>query len=199
MEAKFYILHRNSTFVSNLNTVISELERTHSLQAPFWLKSPPSQRCMNILSQRRKKSKRHIAMTSIDEPEAARSDLTAQAQTYKSYNDSGQRVADICSKLSERSPLMMTGSQQIRTNTFFQLSHLSERWMPRSDEEKPSSKVRSWKRRFFLLLTEPESSFGSAVFYFVLIFAIFASNIIMIMQTMKAWQFTPTDCHSCGG
>jgi hypothetical protein len=133
-------------------------------------------------------------MTFIDEPEAARSDLTAQAQTYKSYNDSGQRVADICSN-SERSPLMMTGSQT-GANSF--LRHLSQRWMP-SDEEESSSKVRSWKRRFFLLLTEPESSFGSVVFYFVLIFAIFASNIIMIMQTMKAWQFTPTDCHSCGG
>jgi hypothetical protein len=152
---------------------------------------------MNIISQRRRKRKRQIGMAFIDEPEAARSNLTAQ--TYKSYNDNGhQRVADsICSKLSERSPLMMTGSQ-IRTNTFFRLSYLSERWMP-SDEEKPSSKVRSWNRRFFLLLTEPESSFGSAVFYFVLIFAIFASNIIMVMQTMKAWQFTPTDCHSCGG
>jgi hypothetical protein len=134
-------------------------------------------------------------MTFIDEPEAARSDLTAQVQTYKSYNDSGQRVADICSN-SERSPLMMTGSQT-GANSF--LRHLSQRWMPSDHEEESSSKVRSWKRRFFLLLTEPESSFGSVVFYFVLIFAIFASNIIMIMQTMKAWQFTPTDCHSCGG
>jgi hypothetical protein len=72
------------------------------------------------------------------------------------------------------------------------------------DKEEDSSKVlsersRSWKRRVFLLLTEPESSIGSAAFYFVLIFAIFASNVIMILQTMDAWQFTPTDCHSCGG
>lgn len=58
---------------------------------------------------------------------------------------------------------------------------------------------RGFRRRFFLFLTEPDTSLGSAAFFFVLIFAISISNFIMIMQTMDSFQYTPTDCHICGG
>jgi Ion transport protein len=58
---------------------------------------------------------------------------------------------------------------------------------------------RSLRRRVFLLLTEPETSIGSAVFFAVLVVTISLSNIVMMMQTMERWQFTPTDCRSCGG
>ena len=57
----------------------------------------------------------------------------------------------------------------------------------------------SWKRKLFLLVTEPETSYASAVFFFVLIVAISLTNILGIMQTMEYWQFIPTDCISCGG
>lgn len=58
---------------------------------------------------------------------------------------------------------------------------------------------RSFCRRLFLFLTEPDTSLGSAVFFFVLIFAICVSNIIMFCQTMDAFQYTPDDCIICGG
>lgn len=71
-------------------------------------------------------------------------------------------------------------------------------WLP-SGQESNNHLERSWRRRLFLLITEPETSFLSAIFYAVLILAIFASNLLMIMQTMNEWQFTPDDCRSCGG
>ena len=55
------------------------------------------------------------------------------------------------------------------------------------------------RRRFFLFLTEPDTSVASAVFFFVLIISIFVLNIVMMMQTMNRFQFTPDDCRSCGG
>ena len=58
---------------------------------------------------------------------------------------------------------------------------------------------RSWRRRIFLVLTEPDTSIWSAVFFSILIVVIALSNIIMIMQTMDSFQFVPTDCISCGG
>lgn len=58
---------------------------------------------------------------------------------------------------------------------------------------------RSIKRRMFLFLSEPTSSKGSAIFYLVVILAILTINIVMVMQTMNHWQFTPDDCISCGG
>eukprot|EP00547_Thalassionema_nitzschioides_P003107 CAMPEP_0194208120 /NCGR_PEP_ID=MMETSP0156-20130528/6660_1 /TAXON_ID=33649 /ORGANISM="Thalassionema nitzschioides, Strain L26-B" /LENGTH=446 /DNA_ID=CAMNT_0038935017 /DNA_START=30 /DNA_END=1370 /DNA_ORIENTATION=- len=58
---------------------------------------------------------------------------------------------------------------------------------------------RSLKRRMFLILTEPFTSLTSLVFFLILIITIFASNAFMMMQTMDYWQFTPTDCVSCGG
>jgi hypothetical protein len=58
---------------------------------------------------------------------------------------------------------------------------------------------RSIKRRIFLFLSEPTSSKGSALFYLVVVLAILSINIIMVMQTMNNWQYTPDDCITCGG
>ena len=62
-----------------------------------------------------------------------------------------------------------------------------------------TSRHRSWKRRIFLLLTDPTTSYASMIFFVIVMIAIFAINVIMVMQTMDAYQFTPTDCVSCGG
>jgi hypothetical protein len=58
---------------------------------------------------------------------------------------------------------------------------------------------RSIKRRIFLFLTEPDTSIASAVFFFILIATISLMNLVMIMQTMQQWQYTPDNCRSCGG
>ena len=57
---------------------------------------------------------------------------------------------------------------------------------------------RNWRRRLFLILTEPDSSIVSAIFYALLIFTIFLSNIIMMMETMDWFQDTPATCDICG-
>ena len=58
---------------------------------------------------------------------------------------------------------------------------------------------RTWRRRLFLLITEPHTSTGSLIFYLVLIVVILSSNVFEIMQTVESWQYIPTDCVSCGG
>lgn len=58
---------------------------------------------------------------------------------------------------------------------------------------------RSWRRRLFLLLTEPDTSVLSALFFWILVAAIMIMNIVMMLQTMAAFQFTPSDCLFCGG
>ena len=59
---------------------------------------------------------------------------------------------------------------------------------------------RSWKRRIFLILTEPETSIASALFFGVLVVTITLMNVVMILQTIgPPFQFTPTDCRTCGG
>lgn len=58
---------------------------------------------------------------------------------------------------------------------------------------------RSFRRRIFLILTEPQSSIASVAFFFILIFSIALSNILMMLQTMESFQFTPKECHMCGG
>lgn len=73
-----------------------------------------------------------------------------------------------------------------------------KQWIP-SEIDSINEESRSWRRRLFLLITEPETSFLSACFYVLLIIAIVASILLMILQTMDAWQYTPTDCWSCGG
>jgi hypothetical protein len=82
---------------------------------------------------------------------------------------------------TENDPLLRAGTKNESNRAFSTLRH------------------RGFRRRLFLFLTEPDSSLGSAAFFFVLIFAICVSNVIMIMQTMDYFQYTPTDCHNCGG
>lgn len=62
-----------------------------------------------------------------------------------------------------------------------------------------ANKSRSLRRRLFLLLTEPESSIASAVIFVVLIVMISLSVVIMVIQTIPMYQFTPTECKLCGG
>ncbi len=78
------------------------------------------------------------------------------------------------------------------------LRHAMSLWMP-AEEEITNRSPRSWRRRVFLIITEPETSILSAVFYILLMSGIFVVNIIMVMQTMESWQYTPTDCVTCGG
>lgn len=89
----------------------------------------------------------------------------------------------------------------LKANGFDYLS--MQRWLPSQEETPRFTKMAhhtpSLRRRIFLVLTEPDTSTWSAVFFFVLILAIVMSNVIMIMQTMDAFQFVPTDCVSCGG
>lgn len=58
---------------------------------------------------------------------------------------------------------------------------------------------RPLRRRIFLFLTEPDTSVASAIFFFVLVISILVLNCVMMMQTMTHFQFTPSDCLSCGG
>ena len=58
---------------------------------------------------------------------------------------------------------------------------------------------RSWRRRIFLLVTEPDTSLLSALFFVALIVAIMLMNGLMMLQTMEFLQYTPTDCVFCGG
>lgn len=71
----------------------------------------------------------------------------------------------------------------------------------RASEQKSQHvvKKRSLKRRLFLVLTEPETSITSAVFFGILLISILVVNILMVLQTMEEFQFTPSDCKSCGG
>ena len=57
---------------------------------------------------------------------------------------------------------------------------------------------RGFRRRLFLFLTEPSSSWSSAIFFFVLILAICISNLIIVLETMTAFRYRPTECDFCG-
>lgn len=65
------------------------------------------------------------------------------------------------------------------------------------DRSSPRRHQRSFRRRLFLFLTEPSSSWLSAVFFVLLIVAISISNLIIIMQTMSSFQYRPTECKFC--
>lgn len=122
--------------------------------------------------------------------------------------DSKALVDENSTRLGENSPLLPNGEMQLEPQQQPPVSRslfrkLERRWVPGETEapQKPNDhdRSRSWRRRLFLVLTEPETSFVSAVFFGVLILAIALTNILMIMQTMDYYQFVPTDCVSCGG
>jgi len=119
---------------------------------------------------------------------------------------------------SEETPLMQSivkeeeeqsTSKENDSNRFF--TKLSHHWVPEMWDIQPIpfdrmnahyhrvKQYRSIKRRIFLFLTEPDTSIASAVFFFILIITISMMNIVMMMQTMEEWQFTPDDCRTCGG
>lgn len=78
----------------------------------------------------------------------------------------------------------------------------AEQTTPRRQQRKvkpPRPMTRSWKRRVFLILTEPNTSIFSAIFFGILVITISLMNVVMIMQTIEKFQFTPTDCRTCGG
>jgi hypothetical protein len=119
-------------------------------------------------------------------------------ETLEKYNtNAGQQFSNL--DHSESSPLMHKRSRSKRNKVF---PIFSRGWIPDSTEQASDNsegRTRSWNRRLFLFLTEPESSYGSAIFYVLLMTAIFMANVVMIIQTMDYWQFTPINCHSCGG
>jgi hypothetical protein len=107
----------------------------------------------------------------------------------------------------EDSPLLESDDSKVQQVDNGMWSH---RWFPGSPEDyeettspnvlqqqqprrhnKSHPSQRSIRRRIFLLLTEPTTSYASAIFFVILIITITASNVIMIMQTMNAYQFTP--------
>lgn len=58
---------------------------------------------------------------------------------------------------------------------------------------------RSLRRRIFLILTEPHTSIVSAFYFVILVVSIAFINLLMIIQTMEEFQYTPDNCKSCGG
>jgi Ion transport protein len=68
-----------------------------------------------------------------------------------------------------------------------------------SDPRVPRRVNASWRRRIFLTLTEAETSRCSALMFGLLVIAITVMCSVMIMQTMPRFQYTPTDCVTCGG
>jgi hypothetical protein len=58
---------------------------------------------------------------------------------------------------------------------------------------------RSFRRLVFLIITEPQTSYASAVYYILLVIMIILSNAIMMMETMDAFQHIPSECIKCIG
>ena len=56
---------------------------------------------------------------------------------------------------------------------------------------------RSFRRRIFLLLTEPQTSILSAIIFAVYFIMLLCSVIIMMIQTMRHFQYTPDQCEYC--
>jgi hypothetical protein len=57
---------------------------------------------------------------------------------------------------------------------------------------------RSFRRRVFLLLTEPQTSILSVTFFVLYFIILVGSVLIMMMQTTRAFQYTPKQCEFCG-
>jgi len=56
---------------------------------------------------------------------------------------------------------------------------------------------RSFRRRLFLLLTEPQTSYLSLAFFTIYFLMLLASVLVMMMQTMHWFQYTPSNCDFC--
>ena len=116
-----------------------------------------------------------------------------------SCGNSNRNRDSVSSTANESSPLFDASSESEHPRRGHRSRFIrqeSNHWFPSSYY---NNQHRTLKRRFFLFLTEPSTSIGSAIFFGILIITIALSNIIMILQTMHPWQFLPTDCVSCGG
>jgi hypothetical protein len=148
--------------------------------------------------------------------------MTVAPDPLLSPNDRTLPVNESSPLLDEPSDGRQTiSSQPLGSHRYNVFQHVMQHWIPSTIEQDDRKYVdwrqysifpdeditlphgemtiRSTRRRLFLLLTEPSTSIGSATFFVILILAIALSNVIMILQTMKPWQFIPTDCLSCGG
>ena len=79
----------------------------------------------------------------------------------------------------------------------FEDEHDYERNIFGENRSRSEGHHRGFRRRLFLFLTEPSSSWLSTVFFFFLIVAISVSNLITIMKTMSSFQYRPTECDFC--
>lgn len=61
----------------------------------------------------------------------------------------------------------------------------------------PPRKKRSMRRRIYVLLTDPHSSILSALTTAVIFFMIICSNIVMVLQTLDQFEYTPSKCRFC--
>jgi hypothetical protein len=150
-------------------------------------------------------------MTIVDETTRTNRKATIY-NTYGEHND----VEEFYGGLRERDNLLQTSMRKINS-TFFQaaISGIIPSDFEDEDDDSPTQQNyngngghesmyserhhRSFRRRLFLFLTEPSSSWGSAIYFFILILAIFASNLIIILQTMAYFQYTPANCGFCRG
>lgn len=100
---------------------------------------------------------------------------------------------------NEKTPLRMTTIDDNHYDEFTDHQQDDQQQQSASSASSSSSKFQKAKKAIFLLLTDVESSSAATFFFFLLIIAICASNILMVMETMGEFQFTPTDCVTCGG
>ena len=66
-----------------------------------------------------------------------------------------------------------------------------------SSSLKSQGQYRTIRRRIFLMMTDPTSSILSLIFFVILTIMICSSNIVMILETMENFQYTPDECEYC--
>ena len=64
-------------------------------------------------------------------------------------------------------------------------------------ERIPTTRIKSMRRSIFLLLTDPRSSILSMICFAIIIFMMVLSNIVMVMETLDRFEYTPDDCDYC--
>ena len=148
-------------------------------------------------------------------------EMTKTNQTPYNYNTYGTEGEERHENFNQRVQRPATASENVLKNFKF-FRHMKPELIPSSFEDDieersnlshrtvtPKYNVienrshtvrghRGLRRRLFLFLTEPSSSWLSAIFFLLLIIAIFMSNLVIIMQTMSSFQYRPTECQFCG-
>mmetsp|Transcript_21216 Transcript_21216/g.27343 ORF Transcript_21216/g.27343 Transcript_21216/m.27343 type:complete len:475 (-) Transcript_21216:811-2235(-) len=115
--------------------------------------------------------------------------------TYTSSDDENRRAGE-----NERSRLVSPLHNREMENEEC-LKQRNRRYNP-DDREADCCSVKTCsplRERIFLLLTEPESSPAATLLFVSLVVMIFASVLIMMLQTMPRYQHTPNSCTFCGG